>query len=116
MALDPAPATSHDDDACYCPVFHSVIELIGRRWTGAILKVLLDAPRSFGAIRQQVPGLSDRLLTERLAELTTAGLVEKVPPDRSGTYHLTSMGQGLRPVFGEIENYGMQWGDQIVRS
>lgn len=113
MALDPAAAQTSDHDGCYCPVFHRVIELIGRRWTGAILKVLLDAPRSFGAIREEIPGLSDRLLTERLVELTTAGLVEKVPPDRSGTYHLTEMGRGLAPVFGEIETFGMQWGDQI---
>ena len=117
MALDPAQApttpSTHRDDNCYCPIFHRVIELIGRRWTGAILKVLCDAPRSFGAIREEIPGLSDRLLTERLGELSSAGLVEKVPPDRSGTYHLTAMGQGLRPVFAEIDSFGEQWGDQI---
>jgi len=93
----------------YCPVFHSVIELIGRRWSGAILKVLLDSPRSFGAIREEIPGLSDRLLTERLNELTSAGLIEKVPPDRSGTYQLTKMGQDLRLVFGELEAFAHRW-------
>lgn len=114
MALDSAatPASRSNAD-CYCPVFHRTIELIGRRWTGAILKVLIDAPRSFGAIREEIPGLSDRLLTERLAELSTAGLVEKVPPDRSGTYHLTAMGQDLRPVFDQLETFGKQWGDQL---
>jgi len=97
----------------YCPIFHSVIELIGRRWSGAILKVLFDAPRSFGAIREEIPGLSDRLLTERLNELASAGLVEKTPADRSGIYHLTPKGQDLQPVFDEIEAFSHRWVETI---
>lgn len=102
-----------EEGVAYCPVFHSVIELIGRRWNGAILKVLVDAPRSFGAIREKVPGLSDRLLTQRLNELVAAGLVEKMSPDRSAGYQLTAMGQDLRPVFNEIEGFSHRWVDVI---
>ncbi len=107
MAAD--PVTTTEASPVYCPVFHGVIELIGRRWTGAILKVLIDAPRSFGAIREEIPGLSDRLLTERLNELVAAGYVEKAQADRSSNYRLTAMGEDLRPVFGEIEAFANVW-------
>ena len=52
-----------------CPDFHEAIELIGRRWTGAILCSLIEGPRRFGELGKVVPGLSDRLLPHRLREL-----------------------------------------------
>lgn len=111
MTADPQPAA--EASVAYCPVFHGVIELIGQRWTGAILKVLFDSSRPFGAIRHEIPGLSDRLLTERLNTLTSAGFVEKVPLNRSGSYHLTTMGQDLRPVLRELESFSHRWVDPI---
>lgn len=125
MASPPSPAQAlsgqatadpdlSDDAGCYCPVFHSVIELIGRRWSGAILKVLFTSPRPFSGVRSEIPGLSDRLLTERLNELTAAGLIEKKPPGRAGIYHLSDMGQDLHPVFAEIESFGMRWASQLA--
>ena len=57
----------------YCPHFHHTIELLGRRWTGVIVRVLATAPRRFGDIRAAIPGLSDRLLTNRLHELEAEG-------------------------------------------
>ncbi len=63
-------------DGAYCPHFHHVIELIGRRWTGAILLVLANGPSRFSGLRHQIPGLSDRLLSERLDELEDEGIVE----------------------------------------
>ena len=56
--------------AC-CPHFHSAVELVGKRWTGAILYVLLrnDGPMRFSEIAHAVPDLSDRLLSERMKEL-----------------------------------------------
>src|SRR3954462_11785616 len=58
-----------------CSLYHRAVELVGKRWTGAILFVLLDGPLHFSAIRQLVPDLSDRLLSERLKELGGGGLV-----------------------------------------
>ena len=110
MATD---AVTNEESVPYCPFFHSVIETIGRRWSGAILKVLFEAPRSFGAIREEIPGLSDRLLTERLTALAGEGLVEKIPANRSGMYHLTAKGQDLQPVFDEIEAFAHRWVETI---
>ena len=61
-----------------CPHFHAAIELIGKRWTGASLCALTDGPLRFGELARAVPGLSDRLLSQRLRELEDEGLVERV--------------------------------------
>ena len=62
-----------------CPHFHRAVELVGKRWTGAILYVLLDSgrPMRFSEIGHAVPDLSDRLLSERMKELEAAGIVER---------------------------------------
>ena len=52
--------------ASCCPLYHEAVELVGRRWTGAILRVLMDGPLRFSEIAQAVPELSDRLLSERM--------------------------------------------------
>lgn len=89
----------------YCPYFHHVIELIGRRWTGVVLLSLARAPMRFSRLREQVPGLSDRLLTERLTELEREGLVDRVEIDGHTQYQLSSVGEGLRPVITAIETF-----------
>src|SRR5215204_3446621 len=66
----------HPEPAAFCPRYHHAIELIGRRWSGAILRVLLDGPTRFSDITGAVPGLSDRLLSERLKELEAERWVE----------------------------------------
>src|SRR5918995_719224 len=62
-----------------CPHFHTAVELVGKRWTGAILYVLLESGRSmrFSEIAHSVPDLSDRLLSERMKELEARGIVER---------------------------------------
>ena len=60
-----------------CPHFHEAIELIGKRWTGAIVCALTERPMRFGELGKAVPGLSDRLLSQRLRELEEEGLVER---------------------------------------
>ena len=92
-------------DVGYCPYFHPVIELIGRRWTGVVLFALARAPMRFSRLREQVPGLSDRLLTERLAELEREGLVERAEIDGAMQYQLSAVGEGLRPVFNALETF-----------
>lgn len=72
-------------DEPYCERFHRAIELIGRRWTGAILVALLAGRTRFGEIRGAVPGLADRMLCERLRELEDNGLVHRIV-DPSGAY------------------------------
>ena len=69
--------------AALLPLYHEAVELVGRRWTGAILRVLMDGALRFSEIAQAVPELSDRLLSERMKELERRGIVER-------TVHLRS--------------------------
>jgi DNA-binding HxlR family transcriptional regulator len=95
-----------------CPHYHEAIELIGKRWTGAILVVLLDGPLRFSQIAQAVPELSDRLLSERMKELEARGLVERTvepgPPVRV-QYGLTEMGRELEPVLSGLKGWARRW-------
>ena len=50
-------------EAC-CGKYHQAVELVGKRWTGAILFVLMDGPLRFSEVKVLVPDLSDRLLSE----------------------------------------------------
>jgi DNA-binding HxlR family transcriptional regulator len=52
-----------------CSAYHQAVELIGKRWTGAIVFVLMDGPLRFSEVKVLVPDLSDRLLSERMKEL-----------------------------------------------
>lgn len=95
-----------------CPHFHAAIELIGKRWSGAILWALSPGPLYFADVAQAVPGLSDRLLSERFRELEGAGLVERsvhpgTPPRVS--YKLSSMGRELEPVFDGLAVWARRW-------
>ena len=93
--------------AC-CSLYHRAIELVGKRWTGAILLVLLDGPLHFSGIRQLVPELSDRLLSERLKELEGEGIVERRVLDGSPVrveYRLTSKGQALEPALRALKQW-----------
>lgn len=97
---------------CVCPDFHAAIELIGKRWTGAIVSALTERPMRFGELRKAIPGLSDRLLSQRLRELEEEGLVEREveagTPVRV-TYSLTDVGEGLGPALGELKAWAKRW-------
>jgi len=95
-----------------CPHFHAAIELIGKRWTGAILCSLAEGPQRFGELTRTVPGLSDRLLSQRLRELEDEGLVEReVEPGTPVrvTYSLTRKGAELRPALDELKRWAKSW-------
>jgi DNA-binding HxlR family transcriptional regulator len=95
-----------------CARFHHAVELIGRRWTGAIISVMLRGPRCFNEMLAAVPGLSDRLLTERLRELESEGLVRRNvlpgPPVRV-SYELSEAGKNLEPVIESLERWAERW-------
>jgi DNA-binding HxlR family transcriptional regulator len=103
-----------EETPCCCPLYHEAIELIGRRWTGAIVEVLIQGgrPLRFSEIAAAVPELSDRLLSERMKELESRGVVERIvvsgPPVRV-TYDLTPMGHSLEPAVSEIKAWAQQW-------
>lgn len=102
-----------DEDRGCCPHYHLAVELIGRRWTGAIVAVLLgEGPQRFSEIAVAVPGLSDRVLSQRMKELETAGVVARTvspgPPLRV-QYELTAKGRALEPVVDALERWGQRW-------
>ena len=70
-----APLVSSRD---VCPYYHEAVELLGKRWTGAIVHVLLPGPMRFSEIAQAIPQISDRLLSMRLKELESFGII--APP------------------------------------
>jgi DNA-binding HxlR family transcriptional regulator len=94
------------------PDFHQAVELIGKRWTGAIVWALSEREHYFAELTQVVPGLSDRLLSRRLRELEAEGLVERsvhagTPPRVS--YALTEKGKALRPAIRELRAWAQRW-------
>ncbi len=95
-----------------CPLYHEAVELVGRRWTGAILGVLMDGPLRFSEIAQAIPELSDRLLSERMKELEARGMVRRTvfsgPPLRV-RYELSEMGRELEPALTEIRSWARRW-------
>jgi DNA-binding HxlR family transcriptional regulator len=97
-----------------CPRFHHAVELIGRRWTGAILQALLAGATRYSDIAQSIPGLSDRLLSERLRELEAEGIVKRtVIPEMPVRieYHLTDKGESLESVLSSVSTWAETWID-----
>lgn len=107
-----APAANGGSTATVCPHFHAGIELIGKRWTGAILSALTAGRLRFGELAECIPGVSDRLLSQRLRELEANGLVarsvEEGTPVRV-SYELTEMGRDLEPAIAELEQWAQRW-------
>jgi DNA-binding HxlR family transcriptional regulator len=102
------------DDVHCCPHFHRAVELVGKRWTGAILYVLLhaDRPLRFSEIAHAVPDLSDRLLSERMKELERCGIVDRQVTGSSPVrveYSLTSRGRELGPALAELKDWADRW-------
>jgi DNA-binding HxlR family transcriptional regulator len=95
-----------------CPRYHQAVELIGRRWTGAIVRSLFAGPRRFNELLTAIPGISDRLLTERLRELERANVVRREVFPESPVrvvYELTPRGVELRPALDEIARWAERW-------
>jgi len=96
----------------FCPAYHRAVELIGRRWTGAILRALLTDVRRFNDLAAAVPGLSDRMLAERLRELEAEDmLVRTVIPATPVRveYSLTEKGRALESVVRAVADWAEAW-------
>src|SRR4051812_49786425 len=107
----PRKAAGRDREPC-CSLYHRAVELVGKRWTGAILLVLLDGRLRFSEIRQLVPDLSDRLLSERLKELEAEDIVERKVLEGSPVRvenGVTSKGQALEPAVRALKSWANAW-------
>jgi DNA-binding HxlR family transcriptional regulator len=105
-------AMKNGDTPLLCAQFHHASELIGRRWTGAIIFLLLKQPCRFATLRDAIPGITDRMLSERLHELEQEGLVDRtVVPDTPVRveYSLTKKGKELAHAIDAISGWAEKW-------
>lgn len=95
-----------------CALYHQAIELIGKRWTGAILSILMRGPARFHGLVSAVPGMSERLCADRLRELEAAGLVLRrvLPGPPVGVeYTLTEAGRDLNEAMEALGKWAHRW-------
>lgn len=107
----PRGESSAGEAEVVCPRFHAAVELIGRRWTGAVLFRLVDGPHFFRELLAAVPGISDRLLSQRLRELEAEGLVERSVHEGSParvSYCLSETGRELEPALRELHRWAQE--------
>ena len=111
-ATERTPTSDPELRAPCCSQYHRAVELIGKRWTGAIVFVLMDGPLRFSEVKQLVPELSDRLLSERMKELEAEGLVARHVIDDTPVrveYGLTEKGRALEPVVRTLKSWANSW-------
>ncbi len=95
-----------------CPKYESAAELLGKKWTGLIIRVLLGGPKRFKDIKEQIPEMSDKMLTDRMKELEAAGILTRtVYPEMPVRieYELTEKGRQLEEVIQSIQHWGEAW-------
>lgn len=99
----------------FCPLYHRAVEVVGRRWAGAILKAMLAGETRFGEIRGTIPDLTNRMLSERLKDFEAEGIVEReVIPEKPVRveYHLTEKGQALSSAVDALSAWAEEWVEQ----
>lgn len=106
------PAEMQQTNYSLCPRYEHAIQLLGKRWTGLIIDTLLQGPQRFCEMTAAVDGLSDRVLSDRLRELESAGIIERVVYPQIPVrveYRLTEKGQDLKPVIQAIHTWAEKW-------
>jgi DNA-binding HxlR family transcriptional regulator len=101
---------SHNSN--FCPDFHKAVELIGRRWSGAIVRELLAGASRFTDLRDAIPDISDRMLCARLRELEVEGVLARQVHAETPVrveYHLTEKGLALKSVVAAIGDWADRW-------
>jgi DNA-binding HxlR family transcriptional regulator len=95
-----------------CPKFEAAFELLGKRWTGLIIRTLLSGQKRFSEIADAIPNMSARMLTERFKELEKEGIViRKVYPEIPVRieYQLSEKGRELEAAMDEIQKWAEKW-------
>ena len=95
-----------------CIKFHRAVELIGGRWTGAVIQLLLNGRLRFAELRAAIPDISDRMLSERLRELESEGIVaRRVVPETPVRveYELTEKGRALEQALAAVGRWAERW-------
>jgi DNA-binding HxlR family transcriptional regulator len=95
-----------------CARFHRAVELIGGRWTGAVIQLLLNGRMRFAELRDAIPDISDRMLSERLRELEAEGIVERIVVPETPVrveYELTEKGHALEQALASLGKWAERW-------
>ncbi len=95
-----------------CARFHRAVELIGGRWTGAIIQLLFRGRMRFAELRAAIPEISDRMLSERLRELESEGIVDRLVVPETPVrveYELTEKGRALEQALGAVGKWAERW-------
>src|SRR5690349_15746589 len=98
-----------------CPRFHVAVELIGGRWSGAIISLLLNGRARYNELRAAIPEISDRMLSERLRALECAGVLTRTVVPESPVrveYELTPKGRALEKALEAIGDWATRWIDE----
>lgn len=101
-------------DEVFCAQYQRAIELVGSRWTGVIIRALLGGVHRFSDLKAAIPGLSDRMLAERLRELEAEGITTRVVVPEMPVrieYHLTDKGRDLSAVLDALVHWLETWSD-----
>lgn len=109
------------DAGSVCPRFHLAVELIGGRWTGAIINRLLEGRARYNELRATIPEISDRMLSERLRELERENVVSRIVVPESPVrveYELTAKGRALEDAMAAIGKWATKWvsDDDLTRA
>jgi DNA-binding HxlR family transcriptional regulator len=89
-----------------------VFSLLGKRWTGLVVGVLTGGPAHFAELRRAIPGISERMLSDRLTELTDSRLVVREViegPPLGVRYCLTPAGMALRPALEQLSRWAQEY-------
>lgn len=97
----------------FCPVA-AASEVLAERWTPLVVRELMFGSTRFNDLRRGLPLMSPTLLSRRLRELETAGVVERRVEGRRTAYHLTRAGRELGPVIGALAAWGDRWGGDLL--
>jgi len=103
---------THEQEHKLCPLFEGAFELLGKRWTGLIIRALLDGPKRFKEISAMIPGMSDKMLAERFKELEAAGILTRnIYPETPVRieYELTEKGKALKPAMDAVQAWAEKW-------
>jgi DNA-binding HxlR family transcriptional regulator len=117
--MRPGEIRTANHNHAMCPRYEHAIQLLGKRWTGLILDALLQGPQRFCEMTAAVEGLSDRVLSDRLRELETEGIVERTVYPQIPVrveYCLTAKGYALQPVVDAIHQWAEKWIDPVAKT
>ena len=95
-----------------CAKFHRAVELIGGRWTGAVIQLLFHGRMRFAELRAGIPDISDRMLSERLRELESEGIVARIVVPETPVrveYELTEKGRALEHALSAVGKWAERW-------